>query len=144
MFFKNLNISKKIFLVIGLSFLVLVLVMGYFFNQQFNNLRQENTKTVSSYLLDLEKERIKNATETASQFLGKLRSSNNDLNEQNIQEIIRDYNQNIGFGEIGYFFIYDNNGITISLPPSPEIEGTNRWDLQDANGKYIVRSLAET
>jgi hypothetical protein len=25
-----------------------------------------------------------------------------------------------------------------------EIMGTNRWNLQDANGKYIIRSLAET
>jgi len=144
MFFKNLNIAKKIFLVIGLSFLVLILIMGYFFNQQFNNLRQENTKTVSKHLLNLEKERIKNATETASQFLGELSNSNNDLNQENLQEIIKDYNKNIGFGEIGYFFIYDNNGNTVSLPPSPEVEGTDRWNLQDSNGKYIVRSLAET
>ena len=143
MFFKNLSIAKKIFLVIGLSFLVLVLIMGYFFNQQFNNLREENTNTVSRYLLDLEKQRIKNATETASQFLGELSNSNSDLNQGSLQEIIKDYNQNIGFGEIGYFFIYDNEGNTISLPPSPEIEGTNRWDLKDANDKYIVRSLAE-
>jgi len=143
MFFKDLNIAKKIFLVIGLSFLVLILIMGYFFNQQFNNLREENTNTVSKHLLNLEKERIKNATETASQFLGELSNSNSDLNQGSLQEIIKDYNQNIGFGEIGYFFIYDNEGNTISLPPSPEIEGTNRWDLKDANDKYIVRSLAE-
>ena len=144
MFFKDLNIAKKIFLVIGLSFLVLILIMGYFFNQQFNNLREENTNTVSKHLLNLEKERIKNATETASQFLGELSNSNNDLNQENLQEIIKDYNKNIGFGEIGYFFIYDNNGNTVSLPPSPEVEGTDRWNLQDSNGKYIVRSLAET
>jgi len=54
MFFKDLNIAKKIFLVIGLSFLVLILIMGYFFNQQFNNLREENTNTVSKHLLNLE------------------------------------------------------------------------------------------
>jgi methyl-accepting chemotaxis protein len=143
MVFKNLNIAKKIFLVIGLSFLVLVLIMGYFFNQQFNNLREENTETVSRHLLDLEKERIKNATETATNFLGELSISNSDLNQENLQELIQDYNKNIGFGEIGYFFIYDNQGNTISLPPSPEVEGTNRWDLKDANGKYIIRSLAE-
>ena len=143
MFFKNLSIAKKIFLVIGLSFLVLVLIMGYFFNQQFDNLRKENTKTVSRYLLELEKKRIKNATETASQFLGEVSSSNNNLNKQNLQELIKDYNKNVGFGEVGYFFIYDQNGNTISLPPSPEIEGTNRWDLKDANNKYILRSLAE-
>ena len=143
MFFKNLNISKKIFLVIGLSFLILILIMGYFFNQQFNNLREENTKTVSSYLLELEKKRIKNATETASQFLGELSIANSDLSQEELKEIIREYNRNIGFGEVGYFFIYDNNGNTISLPPSPEVEGTDRWDLQDSNGKYIVRSLAE-
>ena len=93
MFFKDLNIAKKIFLVIGLSFLVLILIMGYFFNQQFNNLREENTNTVSKHLLNLEKERIKNATETASQFLGELSNSNSDLNQGSLQEIIKDYNQ---------------------------------------------------
>lgn len=143
MFFKNLNIAKKIFLVIGLSFLVLVLIMGFFFNHQFNNLREENSETVSRYLLELEKERIKNATETASQFLGELSLSNSDLSEEELKQIIKEYNKNIGFGEIGYFFIYNNNGNTVSLPPSPEVEGTDRWDLQDSNGKYIVRSLAE-
>ncbi|MFW6229544.1 MAG: hypothetical protein ACOC4L_01000 [Halanaerobium sp.] len=54
MFFKNLSIAKKIFLVIGLSFFILVLIMGYFLNYQFDNLTEDNTNTVSRYLLDSE------------------------------------------------------------------------------------------
>lgn len=143
MFFKDLSIAKKISLGIGLSFLILVLIMGYFFNQQFQNLSRENTKTVSHHLLNLEKERIKNATETASSFLAELINSNNNLNQTEFKRLIKDYNQNIRFGEIGYFFVYDGKGNTISLPPSPDVEGTNRWNLKDANGKYIIRALKE-
>lgn len=144
MFFKDLSIAKKISLVIGLSFLILVLIMSYFFNQQFQNLSRENTKTVSYHLLNLEKQRIKNATETAASFLTELIISNNNLSQAEFQRLIKNYNQNIRFGEIGYFFVYDQKGNTISLPPSPAIEGTNRWNLKDANGKYIIRVLKET
>ncbi|ADO76669.1 methyl-accepting chemotaxis protein [Halanaerobium praevalens] len=143
MFFKDLSIAKKISLVIGLSFLILVLIMSYFFNQQFQNLSRENTKTVSYHLLNLEKQRIKNATETAASFLAELIISNNNLSQAEFQRLIKNYNQNIRFGEIGYFFVYDQKGNTISLPPSPAIEGTNRWNLKDANGKYIIRALKE-
>ncbi|MGP3777359.1 cache domain-containing protein [Halanaerobium saccharolyticum] len=144
MFFKNLSIAKKIFLVIGLSFLVLVLIMGYFLNYQFNKLSHDNTETVSRYLLDSEKERIQHATETAAGFMEELVAEReNNLSLEELTSLIRTYNQDLEFGEVGYFFIYDFDGNTVSLPPTPEIEGTNRWNLQDANGKYILRSLVE-
>jgi len=118
--------------------------MGFVFNDKFNDLSKENTAMVSEHLLDLEKNRIKNATETAAQFLAEsINEKDNNLSDLEIASIIKEYNKNVGFGEIGYFFVYDYDGATISLPPSPEIEGTNRWDLKDKNGKYIVRSLAE-
>ncbi|MFW5961934.1 MAG: methyl-accepting chemotaxis protein [bacterium] len=145
MFFKNLSIAKKIFLVIGLSFLILVLIMGYFLNYQFEELSKNNIETVSSYLLDAEKERIQNATETASNFMEELVADRDDeLSSDEMTSLIREYNQDLEFGEVGYFFIYDFDGNTISLPPTPDIEGTNRWDLEDETGKYFLRELSET
>lgn len=143
MFFKNLSIAKKISFSLGVSLILLVLVMGFVFNGEFNKLNKENTEMVSNHLLELEKNRIKNATETASQLLEEAISSKGQLlSSSKIASILKEYNKDVGFGEIGYFFIYDYKGNTVSLPPSPEIEGTNRWDLKDENGKYLVRSLA--
>ncbi|MFW5994345.1 MAG: methyl-accepting chemotaxis protein, partial [Halanaerobiaceae bacterium] len=124
-------------------FFILVLIMGYFLNYQFDNLTEDNTNTVSRYLLDAEKERIQNATETAANFMEELVADRDDLNSDEMTALIREYNQDLEFGEVGYFFIYDYEGKTISLPPTPDLEGTNRWDLQDENDKYFLRDLAE-
>lgn len=41
----------------------------------------------------------------------------------------------------GYFFIYDSKGICILLPPKPEREGKNYYDLKDKKGNFIVRDF---
>ena len=41
----------------------------------------------------------------------------------------------------GYFFIYGPKGTCILLPPKPEREGKNFWDLQDKKNNYIVRDM---
>ena len=43
----------------------------------------------------------------------------------------------------GYFFIYDSKGNCILLPPKPERQGKNFWDLQDKKGNYIVRDFVK-
>jgi len=144
--FKNLSIANKILLLIGGSFLLAALVLGFFLSNDFDELQTQNTEIVSTHLLDLEKQRIKNAVQPVAIFLSEVVEEEiNSSNENELNKIIRDYNQDLSFGENneGYFFIYDHQGNTISQPPAPELVGTNRWGLQDPNGKYIIRSLAE-
>jgi methyl-accepting chemotaxis protein len=42
-----------------------------------------------------------------------------------------------------YIFVYDMNANTLVLPPSPEVEGTNRWTTQDSNGVFYVREMIQ-
>mgnify|MGYP001367259017 CR=1 FL=1 len=46
-------------------------------------------------------------------------------------------------GGNGYFFIYDSKGTCVLLPPKPEREGKNYWDLKDKRDNYIVRDLVK-
>lgn len=46
-------------------------------------------------------------------------------------------------GEL-YIFAYDTNGTTLALPFEPEIIGTNRWNLTDANGTLFIQDLITT
>jgi methyl-accepting chemotaxis protein len=144
--FKNLSVGNKILLLIGGSFLIASLVLGFFLSNDFNELKTQNKSIVSEHLLDLEKQRIKNAVQPVAIFLSEIvANENNNLSESELQNIIRNYNQNLSFGEnnAGYFFIYGHQGETISMPPAPELVGTNRWSLKDPNGKYIIQSLSE-
>ena len=145
---KNLPIKKKILLGVGGSFLLVMLIIGVVINYQFENLQTENNSNLRKVLLTKEKERIKNAVHSMAQSLGELYKDNEaDLSESELKELIVEHNREIRFGEAGYFFIYAykgaNKGETVSLPPDPSKEGNSRWGLQDANGKYIIRSFAE-
>lgn len=58
----------------------------------------------------------------------------------------REFNNQTGQfvdGEL-YIFAYDTNGTTLALPFQPEIIGTNRWNLTDANGTLFIQDLIST
>jgi methyl-accepting chemotaxis protein len=40
-----------------------------------------------------------------------------------------------------YFFIFTTDHAYVLNPPKPEVEGQNKADMQDSNGKYLVREL---
>ncbi|WP_440952570.1 cache domain-containing protein [Methanococcoides sp. FTZ1] len=54
-------------------------------------------------------------------------------------------NQNGQFveGEL-YIFAYDTEGNTLALPFQPEIIGTNRWNITNANGTAFIQDMAAT
>jgi len=59
---------------------------------------------------------------------------------------LREFNNQTGQfvdGEL-YIFAYDTNGTTLALPFQPEIIGTNRWNLTDANGTLFIQNLIST
>ena len=51
--------------------------------------------------------------------------------------------QGLTYGDDGYFFLYDREGTNLVHPIQPELVGQNLIDLQDANGKYVIRDLID-
>ncbi|HWQ47724.1 MAG TPA: cache domain-containing protein [Methanosarcina sp.] len=59
---------------------------------------------------------------------------------------LREFNNQTGKfvnGEL-YIFAYDTNGTTLALPFQPELIGTNRWNITDANGNLYIQNLIDT
>ncbi|ADL13568.1 methyl-accepting chemotaxis protein [Acetohalobium arabaticum] len=143
--FKNLSLKKKILLGIGLSLLVSLLVIGSGILLKFNSFQETSTKTLEKLLLNDEQMRIKDSVHTASQLMSDIYEENNDnLSQEELKELIVSTNNKVDFGEAGYYFIYNYEGEVVALPPTPDKQGTNRWDLQDANGKYFIRDIVNT
>jgi methyl-accepting chemotaxis protein len=44
-------------------------------------------------------------------------------------------------GGAGYYFVYDMDANTLVLGPTPKVEGTNRIDIRDADGKFFLKEL---
>ncbi len=47
------------------------------------------------------------------------------------------------YGASGYIFAYSTDGTMLALPPQPEMEGKNRIDLKDPEGRATVRDLID-
>ena len=65
---------------------------------------------------------------------------------QGQEAALKEFNNQTGQfvdGEL-YIFAYDINGTTLALPFQPEVIGTNRWNITDANGTAFVQDLIAT
>nr|WP_210395489.1 cache domain-containing protein [Motiliproteus sediminis] len=49
--------------------------------------------------------------------------------------------QNLTYGDDGYFFVYDAEGVNLVHPIQPELVGRNLIDLADPNGDLIIQNL---
>lgn len=59
---------------------------------------------------------------------------------------LREFNNQTGQfvdGEL-YIFAYDSTGNTLALPFQPEVIGTNRWNITDANGAAYIQDAVTT
>lgn len=66
--------------------------------------------------------------------------------ENGREAALREFNNRTGQfveGEL-YIFAYDTKGNTLALPFQPDLIGTNRWKVTDANGSEFIREIVET
>ncbi|RPH45578.1 MAG: histidine kinase [Burkholderiales bacterium] len=47
----------------------------------------------------------------------------------------------MGFGDDGYFFVYDFDGRSLVHPRMPDFVGENKWDLVDPSGLRVIQEL---
>jgi len=63
-----------------------------------------------------------------------------DVGKEKAIKDFMDFNGSWVRGDV-YIFAHDFNGTTLVLPFQPNAVGTNRLDVQDANGQYINREM---
>ncbi|TDX53211.1 bacteriohemerythrin [Orenia marismortui] len=142
--FRDLNIKYKILISFGFAFILILASISTVFIFEFNTFSTKIHDSLEEILLNLERDRIKNAVEVvAFELATDYEENKGEMSEEELKDYIADQNSKISFGSAGYFFIYDKQANTISLPPDRSKEGDNRWDLQDTEGKYILRRLVK-
>jgi two-component system NarL family sensor kinase len=49
--------------------------------------------------------------------------------------------QSLSFGDDGYFFVYDMQGVSLMHPRQPELVGRNLYETRDENGRPTIQNL---
>lgn len=137
---------KKIhFKIIGLvliCLLVLGISMGIVSIIEIRSLSNENIHTLDTKLREDFDRLARGQVEAAITIVEQAYSRKDEIGLEAVIEEAKTYVRSIRYGESGYMFVYDSKGNTIVLLGT-EAEGTNRWDLQDANGTYLIRDIIE-
>jgi len=107
---------------------------------QIRNLGTRNLETLEGKLREDFDRMSMSMIELSMSVVEHSYSRRDELGEEAAMEEAKDYIRNLGYGSDGYVFIYDSQGITVAML-GQDVEGTSRWDLQDAYGNYIIRDL---
>lgn len=97
----------------------------------------------SVYLLNYDRQ-IKEQVETVHALLQGIHEKQRagEFSESEAKELAAELVRGLRYGEEGYFWIDTSEGENVVLL-GREVEGTNRYDLQDVRGNYLVREIIE-
>lgn len=143
--FKPRSISMKIWTLVAIlsGLTIVVAVSGLFLIQRLETISLD---TLEVSMVNSHKAKLQAITEaTKGQMHEAL--TNAKTAEEKIK-VIRDALKNTYFHVTpeeekmtGYFFVYKYDGLCVALPPAPDRQGKNYWDLQDTRQAYIVRDM---
>ncbi len=135
-----LSLRAKVLL---LAILPLVLVAGSITLvsvEQARNLSEEEILTFESHLLESKRRELRNYIQLALTSIDHI-VRDERMDEDRAQAEVKRILNELTYGEDGYFFVYDRNGVNLVHPILDELVGQNLYDLQDINGDYVIRSL---
>jgi diguanylate cyclase (GGDEF)-like protein len=146
--FKNLSIKNKILLGIGFSFILAMIILLAIVIYQFEYLSSENQVLIEEELLERKYDKyealVKSRAEILSEIYNFYSKSKNlyrrNVTESELKNLIADFNKNSDL-ENNYYFIYDLEGETVSLPPNPALEGQNRIELEVRDRKLLKEMI---
>lgn len=137
------KIKTKILLVVLANMLIISISLG---GVSFYTISQDNKKSIEQMDQQLRDNYDESIKLQINIIITGLNGIVNQINQGIISQeegkiIAADMVRNARYGEEGYFWIDDTKGNNIVSMGDEETEGTNRLDLEDVNGQYIVKDL---
>jgi len=119
-----------------------IVICGYILTLWFNinshtNMAYDSHKNELQHIVNLAKNTIQPLLDKQNAgLLSKEESMRQGIEILNRMTFIDSYGEN-------YIFMTTYDGIMRVIPFEPERQGVNQWNLQDSDGKYLIRELVE-
>jgi len=137
---KNLRFRSKVSLLV-LVFIIFSIITALGYHKMANEIRDIGIENSSEAMLNGYRTELKDIVDFTAQALAS--ASEGVTNERELYQIYSKYISKSRFfpDESGYIFIFKDGGDTLVHPTQPELEGTNQYDLKDADGKQLIKAL---
>ncbi len=133
---SNLSLRNKLLglALIPLTFILAVMLSIYYFTEK--SALEEDIQHFRSELIAERNNQMKEQLEIATAVYEYQRSLGDNGNFKAALRTLR-------FGSAGYFYIYDDSGLSIFHGVNDSLEGQNKIDMADPNGTKIVVGLLD-
>ena len=131
--------------VIPLAAIVLIsgLLIFLFYQHEMEEFDRFVEMTRSVHLVE-QKQLIQEETERVIDLIKFARRNQGEMSELQLQQTLFQEIESIRFGQSGYFFIFDYDGVNLMHPMKYHLVGKNLYQLEDGNGVRVIQELIES
>ena len=137
-----MNIFKKILLTSSAGLLLLGLLSLYWSSQSLNQQGQNELETIRSSMMEDKTTMIKNLVEVAYQAIQHAATLEHLTLEQRKQLALETL-RTMRYGEDNYLWVNTLDAKMVMHPASPNLEGNDMANFQDAKGEYIFQQFSQ-
>lgn len=141
---KNLTIQRRILLLALLPSTLLVLLLVAFNQYQARDLGHQGVRHFEDIFKHSQQQIIKNYMQLGRKAIEHLYESPDAASDPAIRQQALEILRQLRFddsGSMGYFFVYDQKGVSVMHAANPALEGRNLMELTDPNGVEVIRGL---
>lgn len=135
-----MTLRTKILLLSLLPLLLVAVTISLISFSQAKNLSEQEIETFERTLLASKKQELRGYVELALDSIAYVQNDPS-LDDVEVQRQVKSILHSLTYGEDGYFFLYDRDGVNLVHPIQPELVGQNLINLQDNNGDYVIQNL---
>ncbi|MDY7575869.1 cache domain-containing protein [Actimicrobium sp. CCI2.3] len=134
-----MNLRQKIFLLAVVPLIVALCAIALAVQHQATLLAQQQLKSVESAYLKSKEAEMRHYVTLATRSIKAIYDSgrHDALALEEAKRII----SKLDYGDDGYFFVYDMQGVNLVHPRQPELVGQNLWELRDNKGNPTIQRL---
>ena len=137
-----MNLKIKILLLAIIPMLLVTILIVFLSTFQIRALSEQEIKTFETNLITSKRNELTSYVDLARTSIKHV-LEDSSLTENEVKLEVKRILNGLVYGEDGYFFVYDQQGVNLVHPIIKELVGQNLFDLQAENGDYIIRSLLE-
>jgi two-component system NarL family sensor kinase len=136
----NMSLKLKILALALLPLLLVTATVTWINAKQAHELAHLEITTFEHTLLLSKRQELKNYVDMGMAAIAPI-LKDRSLTEEEAQFRVKRILHSLTFGDDGYFFVYDLDGVNLVHPALPELVGQPLWALQDDKGEFVIQSL---
>jgi len=135
----GMTMKAKIWLLAVAPLLLAVALISGLLAFETQRLARQQAQVVEDALLASKQDDLRSYIALALTSIDHLYGTGRD--DDAAKEQVKAILSSMNFGDDGYFFVYDKDGLNIVHPRQPDLIGQNLWNMRDSDGVFVVREL---